>query len=152
MTSRRPLWNSATTMLDESEIHPDDKEEVPEGYSTTRDAAYTFLASCGLRSTPDAISQLSEVFLPCLKIMCERPWDPNGGTWQAAGRMGALADIRKKFQRLWYRAWTIGKRHDDSAYDLINYIGFFLRADHPGWGDWGEPAHIEAEDFDVAAD
>jgi hypothetical protein len=105
-----------------------------------RDGAETFLRTCGLEPTPDAIDQLVEVFVPCLSIMCSRPWSPDGATWRKAGRLGALADTRKKFERLWERAWKNGKRHDDSGFDLINYVGFYLRADQPRWGGWGEPA------------
>jgi len=103
------------------------------------DAAASYLEAIGLDPTPDAICQLDEVFRLCLTIMCERGWDPEGGTWRTAGRLGALADCRKKFMRLWERAWIHGKRHDDSGIDLINYIGFYLRADKERWGDWGEP-------------
>jgi hypothetical protein len=103
------------------------------------DAAEDFLRKVGLDPTPDAVGQLAEAFLPALRIMCSRPWDPNGRTWRQAGRLGALADCRKKFMRLWERGWSNGKRHDDSAIDLLNYIGFYLRADAKRWGDWGEP-------------
>jgi hypothetical protein len=106
---------------------------------TTRDAAYSYLQDCGLDPTPDAVGQLTEVFLPCLRIMCERGYDPKGSTWRKAGRLAVLADVRKKFERLWERAWIKGKRHDDSALDLINYTAFYLRADRDRWGEWGEP-------------
>jgi hypothetical protein len=107
--------------------------------SIIREAASAFLIDCGLTPTPDAADQLCEVFVPCLRIMCERPWDPNGGTWRKSGRLGILSDVRKKFERLWERGWRHGKRHDDSAYDLINYIGFYLRSDGSLWGEWGDP-------------
>lgn len=103
-------------------------------------AARAYLSACGLKSTPDAVAQLTEVFLPCLKIMCERPWDPNGGTWRRSGRMGILSDVRKKFERLWERGWLAGKRHDDSGLDLINYLGFYMRSGKSHWGEWGNPA------------
>jgi hypothetical protein len=109
-------------------------------------AAVLFMKHCGLKPTPDAIYQLSEVFLPCLRIMCERPWDPDGGTWRSSGRMGILTDIRKKFERLWERGWRYGKRHDDSAYDLINYLGFYLRSSRSHWGEWGDPAMDSPEE------
>jgi len=109
---------------------------VAEDYHTV---AERFLKDCGLTPTPDAVDQLASVFLPCLAIMTRRPWDPNGGTWRESGVLGALADVRKKFKRLWYRGWVCGKRHDDSAYDLINFVGFYLRSEDNGWGEWGEP-------------
>jgi hypothetical protein len=107
-----------------------------------RDAAITYLEAVGLDATPDAVEQLNLVFRRCLTIMCHRGWDPEGGTWRQAGALGALADCRKKFMRLWERAWRNGARHDDSAIDLINYLGFYLRSDPQSevrWGEWGEP-------------
>jgi hypothetical protein len=112
---------------------------------TPREYARDFMEAMDLSPTPDAISQLLEVFVPCLKIMCERPWDPNGGTWRKSGVLGILSDARKKFERLWERGWKRGKRHDDSGFDLINYVGFYLRSEDNRWGDWGEPAQIEDE-------
>lgn len=103
-------------------------------------AARAYMIACGIEPTPDAVDQLNQVFLRCLRIMCERPWDPNGKTWRRSGVYGVLTDTRKKFERLWERFWTHGVRHDDSAYDLINYVGMVLRADpKSGWGEWGEP-------------
>jgi hypothetical protein len=110
---------------------------------SARDAAFRYLQDIGLDPTPDAVQQLDLVFRRCLTIMCERPWDPEGGTWREAGRLGALADVRKKFQRLWYRAWICGKSHDDSAIDLINYTGFYLRSENNRWNEWGEPGRSE---------
>lgn len=109
----------------------------------TYDAASTYLKSCGLNPTADAIGQLTEVFLPCLAIICQRGWDPDGGTWRRSGRMGILGDVRKKFERLWERGWKNGKRHDDSGLDLINYTGFYMRADTSHWGEWGDPARYD---------
>src|SRR6266436_2000574 len=110
------------------------------------DAAYAFLRSCGLDPTPDAVGQLTEVFLPCLRIMCERPWDPNGATWRKSGIFGALTDAKKKWERFWERTWPHGKRHDDSGFDLINYIGFVMRSDPDSrWAEWGEPGNKEEQ-------
>jgi hypothetical protein len=103
------------------------------------EASVKFMDDCGLVPTPDAIDQLTYVFLPCLAIMCQRGYDPNGGTWKKSGRLGALSDVRKKFERLWERAWIKGKKHDDSAIDLINFIGFYLRSEKEGFGDWETP-------------
>ncbi len=109
-----------------------------------QNSAENFLKECGLDPTPDAVGQLAEVFLPCLRIVCERGYDPNGGTWRPAGRLGMLTEVRKKFDRLWDRAWKNGKNHDDSAIDLINVLGFYLRADRERFGDWGEPGGKDA--------
>lgn len=108
------------------------------------EACIEFLSRCDLDPTPDAVDQLEEVFLPCLRIMCERPWDPNGGTWRRSGILGVLTDARKKFERFWERTWTHGQRHDDSGLDLINFVGFVMRADPQSrWNEWGEPGETE---------
>jgi len=109
-----------------------------------RSAARAYLFACNMEPTEDAIDQLTLAFLPCLRIMCERPWDPNGATWRASGRLGILSDVRKKFERLWYRGWVNGARHDDSGFDLINYVGFYLRSNGSLWGQWGDPTAKEA--------
>jgi hypothetical protein len=113
-------------------------QAAPDSWDSYHEAEQ-FLRHVGLTPTPDAVGQLVEVFVPCLTIMTERGYDPDGLTWRTAGRLGALADMRKKFFRLWERLWILGQRHDDSAYDLINYTGFCLRADKERWGEWGEP-------------
>jgi hypothetical protein len=123
----------------------DTKIIKPKSFLTMQDsseldgAGRAYLNACGLTPTPDAVQQLTQVFLPCLRIMCERPWDPNGGTWRRSGFFGILTDVRKKFERLWERGWQHGKMHDDSAYDLINYLGMYLRSDKEPWGEWGPP-------------
>jgi hypothetical protein len=105
-------------------------------------AAEEFLRKCGMEPSPDAIGQLAEVFLPCLRIMCDpdHPWDPNGATWRRGGIFAVLTDARKKWERFWERTWKHGKRHDDSGFDLINFVGFVMRADPESrWAEWGEP-------------
>lgn len=107
------------------------------------EAAHAFMSSLfGPDSyTPDSIGQLVEVFIPCLRIMVTRGYDPSGGLWRRAGILGIIWDVRKKFERLWYRTWTLGKRHDDSGFDLINFTGMLLRAEPDSrFGDAGEPA------------
>jgi hypothetical protein len=107
---------------------------------TMREAAAEFLDRCSMEPTPDAISQLVEVFVPCLRIMTTRPWDPMGRTWRKSGIFGAFTDAKKKWERFWERGWIHGQRHDDSGHDLINYVGFVMRSDpDSGWGEWGEP-------------
>jgi hypothetical protein len=103
--------------------------------------AEAFMRTMDMEPTPDAVGQLLEVFVPCLRIMCDRGYDPTGGLWRKAGVLGIIWDVRKKFERLWYRTWTLGIRHDDSGFDLINFTGFLLRADPDSrFGDAGEPA------------
>lgn len=109
--------------------------------------ARELMIACGIPDpTPDAIDQLLEAFLPALRKMCDaaHPWDPKGGTWRESGSMGALTDARKKFKRWWYRAWVMLRPHDDpaavdSAVDLLNFIGFWLRSEDNSWNDWEEP-------------
>jgi hypothetical protein len=117
-------------------------EQVPPDVAI-RDAADGFLRAGGIdQPSPDAVGQLTEVFLPCLRIMCDpsHPWDPDGATWRKGGILAVLTDARKKWERFWERTWTHAKRHDDSGLDLINYIAFVMRADPDSrWGDWGEP-------------
>ena len=106
-------------------------------------AAHEFLSSLFGPDgyTPDSVGQLVEVFIPCLRIMTGRPYEPTGALWRRAGILGIIWDVRKKFERLWYRTWTEGNRHDDSGFDLINFTGFLLRSDPDSrFGDAGEPA------------
>lgn len=95
--------------------------------------------------TPDSVGQLVDVFIPCLRIMVERPYEKTGALWRKGGVFGPLIDSYKKWDRFWYRTWTKGIRHDDSGFDLINFVGFTLRAEpHSRFGELGEPAPPEA--------
>lgn len=108
---------------------------------TTRDAADQFMRSCGLDPTEDAVGQLTEAFLPCLKIMCERGYDEEGRTWRAEGWRGMLWKGRDKSDRIWWHGWRHGRFHADSVLDAINYFGYYYRIGHQGdpWGTRGEP-------------
>jgi hypothetical protein len=94
--------------------------------------------------TPDSIGQLVDVFVPCLRIMCDReghPWGPNGELWRSAGVLNLTGDVYKKHERFQYRLWTMGIMHKDSGFDLINFIAFCLRSDpNSRFGVRGEPA------------
>lgn len=106
------------------------------------EAAAAFLRAAGLPENPDAVNQLIHGFLPALRIICERNHDPNGATWKMGGLRGQLFEMRKKSDRLWYRAWLRGIPDEDSANDMINYGGFYIRALGLGltqWGEWGDP-------------
>lgn len=110
-------------------------------YVTTRDHAQKFLESCGLNPTQDAIGQLAEVFLPCLRIMIERGYDPNGATWRTTGWRGNLFLFMCKARRAWHKSWKRGEFDEDSMIDAINFAGFYLRSfnvDYP-WGELGGP-------------
>jgi hypothetical protein len=149
----------ATVRGDDMWRHPDiyDENEVNEtldeihGVSPTPEIfkhAHAFMSAVfgPDNYTPDSIGQLVEVFVPCLRIMVERGYEPTGALWRKAGVLGIIWDVRKKFERLWYRTWTLGRRHDDSGFDLINFTGMLLRVD-PGsrFGDAGEPAMQKVE-------
>lgn len=108
---------------------------------TKMDATDEFFKAMGLTPTPDAMEQLLEVFVPCLRIMCERGYDPTGATWREGGWRSQLVDVRKKFKRLWFHGWIHGRFVPDHGFDLINYTGYYQRIAMSGkpWGEWGEP-------------
>jgi hypothetical protein len=114
---------------------------------TTRELAFTFLSGCGLNPTPDAIDQLAEAFLPALRIICERGYDPEGATWRRGGWRGLLLEIDKKRDRLWHRSWLHSRFDPDSSLDGINYNGFYYRLKCSGmpWGTRGEPGSLGAD-------
>lgn len=108
---------------------------------TTRDAAIEFMERCDLEPTQDAIDQLAEVFLPCLRIMTTRGYDPDGATWRANGWRGMISKILDKSERIMFHGWKHGRFHADSVLDIINFAGFYYRLKHTGepWGTRGEP-------------
>jgi hypothetical protein len=112
---------------------------------TTRDAAYDYLKKCGLTPNPDAISQLTEAFLPALQIICERgyvdPDNPDKHFWQARGWKGIVHDIMDNAFRLRLFSWERNEFYENGALDIINFAGFYLRLKNQGrkWGEIGEP-------------
>lgn len=106
-----------------------------------REYCKVFMESLGMTPTPDAIDQLLLAFVPALRIMIERGYDPNGATWREGGWRGILHEMRKKMSRLWFYSWIHGTFHADSGLDMINYGGFYVRLACSGmpWGSWGEP-------------
>jgi hypothetical protein len=108
------------------------------------DAAVAFLVAVGVNPTTDAVEQLVEAFIPCLDIIGSRGYHPEGNTWRASGWRGILTDIWKKAHRIWYRSWVNGEFDLDSAQDIINYAGFYIRlgGKEPQWGQWGPPGAI----------
>lgn len=119
---------------------------VPEIYRISR----KFLEDVfeGREVPPDAVGQLVEAFLPCLRIIVGRNYNPNGATWQRAGRKGLVREILKNTDRIRDRDWLGNTRDEDSAHDLINFCGFYLRSilmDQDNWGYWGEPAREREE-------
>lgn len=108
---------------------------------TTRDAAVDFLDKCSISPTPDAVDQLIEAFLPALKIISERGYDPKGASWRECGWRGQVYEIVKRCKRLMFNSWTHSRHDANNALDLMNYAGFYLRLRNEGapFGDWGEP-------------
>ena len=105
--------------------------------------AKEFLEAIGLPANPDAIDQLARVFVPCLRIICERDHAPNGATWRRSGWKAQLHEAFKKMERLRFRYWLKSSPADDvETPDLINYLGFFMRGRMdkiPAWAEWGKP-------------
>ena len=104
-----------------------------------------YLRACGLEPSDDAVAQLTEVFLPAVALMCGRA-PLRGQIWTQSGWRGALYEARKKMHRLWYSWWEGDGSDDDSALDLLNYLGFSIRARNAGisaWGEYGEPSYID---------
>jgi hypothetical protein len=114
---------------------------VADNYELDESCEKTYLEACGLKPTPDAIAQLRDAFLPALQIMCERGYDPDGQTWKGKGWRNLVRDIMNKSERLRFHSWTNSRFDKDSAIDLINYCGFYVRLENQGepWGTWGAP-------------
>lgn len=115
-----------------------------------QESARKFMMDCGVNPTQDAVEQLTEAFLPCLRIMCgenldgskRETYDPNGKTWQSEGWRGMLWKLRDKSDRLWYHGWRKGFYHPDHAPDMINYLGFYMRCVRENeWGTRGAPGY-----------
>lgn len=126
---------------------------APSRQSREWDAAEDFLRKCGLDPTPDAIAQLADAFLPALGIMCGRNpdgtgrtiYDIEGKTWRAEGWRGMLWKMADKYGRIWFFGWKRGLFHLDSALDLLNYTGYYVRLAHRGkaWGKRGKPGKVK---------
>jgi hypothetical protein len=107
-----------------------------------REAAYDFMKAAGIDNpNPDAIGQLTEAFLPCLRIICERGYDPEGQNWRQKGWRGLVHDILDNAYRIKDRSWHKREFYPNGALDIINFAGFYLRMENsgPAWGSWGEP-------------
>ena len=112
-----------------------------QGQSSEVTAEITYLKTRGLEPTPDAIAQLRYAFLPALEIMCKRGYDPDGQTWKLRGWRGLVHHILDKAERFKFHSWNNSRHDRDSALDLINYCGFYIRLENQGepWGTWGPP-------------
>jgi len=109
-------------------------------------AAVDFLEKCSLVPTPDAVEQLAEVFLPCLAIMCERGYDPDGNSWRDKGWRNQITEVMERADRLQFNVWRHGRRDENNARDIINYAAFLLRSDWGNeWGKFGPPGGSSAD-------
>jgi hypothetical protein len=100
----------------------------------------------------DIIDQLMYGFMPSIQVMVSR-FNKRGGGWRQSGWKGALFETRKKLERLWLSCWVNGDCDDkDSAVDMLNFAGFFIRGKLYGlepWGEYGQPKeHRVQEPFD----
>ena len=73
------------------------------------------------------------IFLSALEIMDERE-KRYKELWKKDGWKGNLFHVKSKFMRMWQQFWidegrseVEGKSELDDAYDLLNYVAFFLR-------------------------
>lgn len=110
--------------------------------TTEETAARQFLKDVGIDDpAPDVIGQLLDVFVPCLLIIHERGYDPNGQSWRQWGWRGQLVEIRKRCERLWFNSWKHNRFDTNNAFDIINYAGFYLRLGNEGepFGEFGSP-------------
>jgi len=107
------------------------------GYS---DYAEEVLGVCGIPVSDDSMRQ-AEVMVAALQLFHLRS-ERHGDVWKASGWQGMLVDARKKVERLWneFMAQSEIPEDLDSAYDAINYLAFFIRAQHEDVGstwNWG---------------
>lgn len=108
-----------------------------------QEEAADFLRAIGLPANQDAVDQLARVFVPCLRIICDRDHAGDGSTWRRAGWKPQLHEVFKKMDRLRHREWL--HSNGDPACegtDIINYIGFYLRGRMDkisAWAEWGKP-------------
>jgi hypothetical protein len=115
---------------------------------TREEMTRAYLEGCGLDPSDDAVNQMLEVFLPATALMCGRS-SLRGEIWKQSGWRGALYESRKKMHRLWYSWWEGDGADDDSALDLLNYVGFSMRARKagiPAWGEYGDPSDLSEHD------
>jgi hypothetical protein len=126
-----------------------EESRVAEDTANGRDyhqAAVDFLGKCSLVPTPDAVEQLVEVFLPCLAIMCERGYDPDGNSWRDKGWRNQITEVMERADRLQFNVWQHGRRDENNARDIINYAAFLLRSDWDNeWGKFGPPGGSSAD-------
>ena len=105
-------------------------------------AAYEFLDHMGMNNaTPDMVEQLIDAFVPALRIMHGRGYDPYGGTWREGGWRSILQEMRKKTFRVWHNSWMHRRFDAENGIDGLNYFGYYVRLQCQGepWGAWGEP-------------
>jgi hypothetical protein len=102
------------------------------------DPAFDYIISLGVDPTPEALAQLSGPFAKALIIICTRGY---GDLWKVRGWKGLVHDIINKTERIRHLSWINNEYHEDSAIDLINFAGMYVRMgnDGPKWGKVGDP-------------
>jgi hypothetical protein len=134
---------------------PDPTGKMPEPIQTSNDwagtnfvvdnhhqAAADFLRAVDLEPNPDAIEQLADAFLPCLRIICTRGHASDGSLWKEAGWRGLLSELIKKMDRVQFLDWLHMMDASHELPDIINYAAMLLRSRHsiPAYGPkFGEP-------------
>lgn len=118
------------------------REEDWEAYRVIcEEAAVTFLDTCSLIPTPDAVKQLTEAFLPALAIMCQRGYHPEGANWKKMGWRGLLFEVGKRIDRIFFNSWDNDRYDQNNAVDAVNFLGYYIRLRNEGrpFGARGNP-------------
>jgi len=117
----------------------DDPSEDPNWNSTDErmaqkkavEAGYLFLQANGIEPTPDMCQQLS-IFIEAVALYQERD-KQYGPVWRKYGALSNLLRSAAKVERmieLWWKNPNDEQLHKeplDDAYDLMNYVAFFVR-------------------------
>lgn len=96
-----------------------------------------FLVRFGINPTEDLVDQV-KIFVECLSLRQDRG-ARYGDTWKVRGYKGSLWMMDHKMLRLWEQ-WmkntpdedNDSREYLDDAYDLINYVCFFIQNVHAG--------------------
>lgn len=116
---------------------------VPADFRGIDERTLGYMSDMGMEPTPDAARQLENSFVPALRIMCQRGYNPRGVTWKEGGWMSLVWELYKKIRRIHFKCWLRGQQDYDSALDIINYAGMLHRAHDEqvtAWGILGPPS------------
>lgn len=85
-------------------------------------------------SEDEAVKEQFEILMEALKVYAERN-KKYRDNWKRMGWRGQLVRVRERAERLWDEFWNkpsvplvIGEYDVDDAIDLINFVGFLIRA------------------------